>query len=75
MPQSAVVTRDGHDYVYRLAANQQVVQTAVTLGRRVGAEVELVGDADPLMDVVDQGTGFLADGDTVRVVLAGPPRP
>jgi RND family efflux transporter MFP subunit len=70
VPQRAVVTRDGHDLVYRIVAGDKVVQTRVTLGRRLADQVEILNGADPTMTLVDQGAGLLDDGDTVKVVAA-----
>ncbi|RFP16206.1 MULTISPECIES: efflux RND transporter periplasmic adaptor subunit [unclassified Duganella] len=70
LPQSAVVMRDGYSYVYRIAGGGKVVQTRVTLGRRVGARVEAVDGIQAGMTVVEGGADFLGDGDTVRVVVA-----
>lgn len=70
VPQSAVVTRDGYNYVYRVAAENKVAQTKVTLGRRVGDQIEVLAGATSAMTLVGQGAGFLADGDAVNVVAA-----
>ncbi|MEN9420113.1 MAG: hypothetical protein RI988_3734 [Pseudomonadota bacterium] len=68
LPQSAVVLREGFAYVFRLGTDQRVVQTKVSVGRRVGDRVELTGGLDAAARVVASGAGFLADGDTVKVV-------
>jgi RND family efflux transporter MFP subunit len=73
LPQTAVVTRDGFAYVYRLDkqdANGQAkaIQTKVETGRRVGEQVEIVAGLADDARVVASGAGFLADGDMVRVV-------
>ena len=70
LPQSAVLLRDGFSYVFKLGADNKVAQTKVTVGRRVGELVEVSGGLDPASRVVASGGGFLADGDTVRVVAA-----
>jgi RND family efflux transporter MFP subunit len=72
LPQTAVLLREGHSYVFRLEAGNQVVQTKVGLGRRVGDRVEITSGVAPDARVVAQGAGFLADGDLVRVVQAAP---
>lgn len=69
VPQAAVVTRDGRDYVYRVVAGKKVVQTRVALGRRLGDLVEVVSGASADMTLVAQGAGFLADGDTVQLTV------
>lgn len=73
LPQSAVLLRDGFSYVFRLGADNKVAQTKVTVGRRVGERIEITGGLDPAARVVASGGGFLADGDTVRVVEAPAP--
>ena len=68
LPQSAVVMREGFAYVFRMGTDQRVVQTKVAVGRRVGDRVEVVSGLDASARVVASGAGFLADGDTVKVV-------
>lgn len=70
LPQSAVVTRDGFSYVHVVAADNKVALTKVTVGRRVGDRIEITGGLGADARVVAGGAGFLADGDTVRVVAA-----
>lgn len=68
LPQSAVLLRDGFSYVLRVGDDAKVVQTKVTVGRRVGEHVEITGGIDTESPVVLAGGGFLGDGDLVRVV-------
>ena len=68
LPQSAVLLRDGFSYVFKLGTGNLVAQSKVSVGRRVGERVEITGGLDPAARVVASGAGFLADGDTVRVV-------
>jgi RND family efflux transporter MFP subunit len=72
LPQSAVVSRDGFSYVFLLAPGDKVALTKVSVGRRVGDRIEITGGLDNDARVVAGGAGFLADGDTVRVVATGP---
>jgi HlyD family secretion protein len=72
LPQAAVLLRDGFSYVFAVDAAQKVTQTKVTVGRRVADRIEITGGLDAQTRVVAQGAGFLADGDTVRVVDAVP---
>lgn len=67
LPQSAVLLRDGFAYVFVVQANQQLQQRKVELGRRQGERIEVLG-LTPDTQVVADGTAFLSDGDTVRVV-------
>jgi hypothetical protein len=72
LPQGAVLLREGFAYVYRVGADNKVVQTKVALGRRFGDRIEINGGLDPKAVVVASGVGFLADGDTVHVASAAP---
>jgi RND family efflux transporter MFP subunit len=73
LPQSAVVLREGFSYVLRVGGDAKVVQTKVTIGRRLGDRVEIVAGLDPAARVVASGGAFLGDGDTVRVVESDVP--
>ena len=72
LPQSAVQLRDGFSYVLRigpgLGSASKVIQTKVTVGRRVGDRIEITGGLDPSERVVEAGGSFLGDGDLVRLV-------
>ncbi len=70
LPQSAVLLRDGFSYVLRVGSDSKLTQTKVGVGRRVGDRIEVTRGIDAGMRVVTAGGGFLADGDTVRVVEA-----
>ena len=72
LPQSAVLLRDGFSYVFTVGADGRVVQGKVATGRRSGDRVEILQGLDEKARVVASGGGFLADGDTVRVVEAAP---
>ena len=74
LPQTALVLREGFSYVFRLEGDSHVAQTKVTLGRRLGERVEIISGLEPQARVVENGAGFLADGDTVKVV-AGSTQP
>ncbi len=72
LPQSAVLLRDGFSYIFTVGADDRVTQGKVTTGRRSGDRVEILQGLDEKARVVASGGGFLADGDTVRVVAAAP---
>jgi hypothetical protein len=60
--------REGFSYVFRVNGDK-LTQTKIGIGRRNADRVEVSGlDAAAL--VVSDGVGFLADGDTVRIVAA-----
>jgi HlyD family secretion protein len=72
LPQGAVVLRDGFNYVLKVGPENKVTQLKVGVGRRVGDRIEITSGLDPQAKVVASGGGFLAEGDTVRVVEASP---
>ncbi|QBE64657.1 efflux RND transporter periplasmic adaptor subunit [Pseudoduganella lutea] len=72
LPQPAVVVRDGFPYVFRLNADSRVSQLKVQTGRRMGDRIEILSGVGDGMQVVQNGAGFLNDGDLVRVANAGP---
>ncbi len=72
LPQGAVLLREGFSYVFQLDKDNKVRQVKLTVGRRLGDRIEVTGGLDPAARVVASGAGFLADGDTVRVVDAPP---
>ena len=73
LPQSAVLLREGFAYVFRIDPGgndlAKVTLTKVGTGRRLAQRIEVIG-LDPGDTVVASGAGFLADGDTVRIVTA-----
>jgi HlyD family secretion protein len=76
LPQSAVLLREGFAYVFRAEPGPdntaKVIQTKVGTGRRDGEQHIEVTGLDAGVQVVASGAGFLADGDTVRIVAAQP---
>lgn len=73
LPQTAVQLRDGFSYVLRVGADSKVMETKVRTGRRIGDRVEISEGLTADAKVVAAGGGFLADGDTVRVVEGAKP--
>jgi RND family efflux transporter MFP subunit len=67
VPQAAVVARDGFQHVFVVGEGQRVKLTKVQIGRRDGAQLEVLSGIGPAQTVVVSGAAFLADGDTVRV--------
>ena len=78
LPQSAVLLRDGFAYVFKVETDgkdsktSKVRQIKVQLGERQADRVAVRSGVAAADRVVTQGVGFLADGDTVRVVPATP---
>lgn len=68
VPAQAVVMRDGHASVFLLDAAGKVRQQRVTTGRSSDGRTEILSGLSANARVVERGAGFLADGDTVRVV-------
>lgn len=73
VPQSAVMLRDGFNYVYRVLPNNKVAQSKVEVGRRVGDRIEILKGVATDARLVASGVAFIADGDTVKVVNAPAP--
>lgn len=72
VPQTAVVSRDGFNYVFAVASQGKVLQRKVTLGAREGELVQVLEGVDGELPLVQSGAGFLNDGDLVRVTQAAP---
>ena len=69
LPGSAIVLRDGYAFVFVIKGEErQAIQTKVTIGRRLGDEVEILAGVTENDVVVASGGAFLSDGDRVRVV-------
>lgn len=68
LPQTAVLLRDGFNYVLRIGPESKVIETKVTVGRRVGNRVEITSGLGESERVVESGGSFIGDGDLVRVV-------
>ena len=74
VPAESVVIRDGRNYVVALdgaGATPKVSLKPVTVGRRVGREVEVARGIGLDERVVVRGAGLLNDGDVVRVSGSG----
>lgn len=69
--QSALVVRDGYSYVFKVDADNRVVQVKVLAGRRLEGRIEILDGLTAGAKIVTSGAGFLSDGDLVRVVSAG----
>ena len=68
LPQSAVQLREGFSYVFKVGTDNKVTQTKIDTGRRFGERIEVSGGLGADARVVAMGGGFLAEGDTVRIV-------
>jgi len=77
VPQTALVLRDGRDYLFEIAGQastadetvKPVIQRRVVTGRRVGDWVEIREGIDTDAQLVVSGGAFLKDGDIVSVTV------
>jgi HlyD family secretion protein len=67
LPQESVVMRDGFSYVFKVGENLRVVQTKVSVGRRVGTRTEVLVGVTATDKIVESGAGFLTNDDLVAV--------
>lgn len=70
LPQSALVSRDGRDYVYTVDGGGKAHSVVVTVGRRQQQRVEVLGGVPANARVVAGGGAFLSDGAQVTVAAA-----
>lgn len=68
LPATALVMRDGKDYVFVLGSDKHISLKTVTTGRRNGEEVEILAGVSQDQPIVKRGGAFLNDGDQVHVV-------
>lgn len=68
LPYSAIVMRDGFNFVMHVDAQHRVHAQKVELGQRQGSVVEVQNLPDTHAQFVLSGGAFLADGDWVKVV-------
>ena len=67
VPQSAVLARDGFNYVFVVGADNKVHQRQIETGARVDDKVQVLKGLEGGAAIVRSGVSFLADGDVVRV--------
>lgn len=75
VPASAVVRRDGNPYVFTVDAKNVAHRVRVRTGAGTQGLVEITSGLQPGARVIDQGAGFVTDGDPVRVVPAAQAAP
>jgi RND family efflux transporter MFP subunit len=72
VPQTALSLREGFSYVFSLSetgvGEAKVNQLKVQLGRRHGDSYEILSGLKPADKLVADGSTFLSDGDSVRVI-------
>lgn len=67
LPLAAVVSRDGHDHVWKLDANGVVHLQAVTLGDIEDNSVRVMGGLNAGDTIVTAGASLLRDGQKVKI--------
>jgi RND family efflux transporter MFP subunit len=67
VPETAIVFRDGLNYLFTLDAENRVKRVRVETGRRNAGEVEILSGIDATATVVQSGGAFLADNAVVKV--------
>jgi RND family efflux transporter MFP subunit len=72
LPQTAVVMRDGFNYIFNVNKDNYVQRIKVNTGRLVGDQIEILTPIQPDAKIVATGASFLNDGDFVRVVEPKP---
>lgn len=69
LPADTLVIKDGKTWIFRVKSNA-VEQVLVTLGRRLGQEIEILSGINVGDVVVLEGAGFLNNGDKIAVKVA-----
>lgn len=68
VPRQAVVFRDGYPYVFVMGEGGKVLQRRIEAAPAQGEIIEIRGGLKGDERVVTRGSGFLSDGDVVKVV-------
>ncbi len=68
VPESALVVRDGRNYVFEIGADNKVSRRMVATGMRREGLVTIENGLNEKARIVMSGGAFLADGDLVKVV-------
>jgi multidrug efflux pump subunit AcrA (membrane-fusion protein) len=68
LPQSAVMQRDGKNYVLLVGPDDRVHERAVSVGLRNGDRIQITQGLKANEPVVQSGGPFLTEGDVVKVV-------
>lgn len=71
VPETAIVFRDGINYVLAAYEDKRVRRVRVETGRRTDGEVEIVSGIDKSARVVTSGGAFLSDNDLVKIAGEG----
>lgn len=68
VPETAIVFRDGINYIFTAGENRRVRRVRVETGRRYDGEVEIISGLDSSSKVVASGGAFLSENDLVKIV-------
>lgn len=68
VPESALVFRDGINYVFSVGPDKRAKRLLVKTGRRIDNEVEILSGIENTDNVVKSGGAFLSDGALVKTV-------
>ncbi|WP_394706244.1 efflux RND transporter periplasmic adaptor subunit [uncultured Cohaesibacter sp.] len=68
VPESALVFRDGINYVFSVGPDKRTKRLLVKTGRRFDEEVEILSGIEDAANIVESGGAFLSDGALVKVV-------
>lgn len=71
VPETAIVFRDGLNYVFTVNADNRARRVRVETGRRNNGEVELISGIDQASRIVTSGGAFLSDNVLVNITGAG----
>ncbi|MDC9811346.1 MULTISPECIES: efflux RND transporter periplasmic adaptor subunit [Rhizobium] len=71
VPETAIVFRDGINYVFAAGEDKRVRRVRVETGRRNDGEVEIVSGIEKSARVVTSGGAFLSDNDLVKIAGEG----
>jgi len=67
VPESALVLRDGHSYLFEIGDGNKVVRRAVTTGMHRDGLVAIADGLSAQARIATSGGAFLADGDAVSI--------
>jgi len=70
VPETAIIFRDGINYVFTADQDRRARRVRVETGRRSNGEVEILSGLDPSSRVVTSGGPFLSDNTLVKIVGA-----
>lgn len=73
VPESAIVQRDGYQYLMSVDAENRAHPVKVSTGRRRGDAIEISSELPNTDRIVKSGGAFLADGDLIAISVAQTP--